>query len=521
MPSSAAFMDTPPLSANLAAVILAAARLIGKSLDLTVTIGGILKLLSDRLALKRGRVVQPDPVTGLLHITYSHGLRQQEILGGVYEIGEGVTGAVMATGDIALIPDVSKEPAYVGRISSLGHGKPPLAYIAVPILQNDACIGVLAVEREGLQPSEYAGDLYVLRIMAAMISQILRIHALISDQTGDLLRENRRLKRTESADDAAVHGIVGRSPALRRALDDAAKAASSEASVMLFGESGCGKERFARMIHLASPRRDKPFVCINCAAIPPHLLEAELFGHEKGAFTGAGALRKGKFEIASGGTLFLDEIGDMAPDLQAKLLRVLQERSVQRLGANEEIAVDVRLISATNKHLEDAVKTGDFRLDLYYRLNVIPIPLPPLRERRGDIELLALYFLARYNQQRHRNVLLTKEALLRLEGHDWPGNVRQLENLIERLVIMSDAESISAGEIERILGAETAITLDKLNREGPTAEAFKPYKKVNVEERIAIIEALRAAGGNKTHAARLLGMSIRQLYYRLDKLNIG
>jgi Nif-specific regulatory protein len=352
-----------------------------------------------------------------------------------------------------------------------------------------------------------------------MIGQILRIHGLVSEQTGDLLRENQRLKRTESADDAAVHGIVGRSPALRRALDDAAKAASSEASVMLCGESGCGKERFARMIHLASARRDKPFVCINCAAIPPNLLEAELFGHEKGSFTGAGALRKGKFEIAAGGTLFLDEIGDMAPDLQAKLLRVLQERVVQRIGSNAEIAVDVRLISATNKHLEDAVRAGEFRLDLYYRLNVIPIPLPPLRERRGDIELLALYFLARYNQQRHRNVVFTKEALLRLERYDWPGNVRQLENVIERLVIMSDAETISADEIERILGAETAITLDGLNREGAretsAAPTFKPYKKVNAEERAAIIGALRAAGGNKTHAARLLVMSTRELYYRL------
>lgn len=523
-------VDAPALSPDQAAVIHAAAQLIGKSLDLAVSIGAVLELLAERLLLKKGRVIQTDPASGLLRITYSYGLSEQEIAKGVYTMGEGVTGRVMATGEIALIPDVNREPAYIGRISSIESTRILPAYIAVPILQNDACIGVLAVQREELNLPQSAGDLYVLQITAAMIGQILHIHALVSERTAEILRENQNLKRVKSMEDAAVHGIVGHSPALRRALDEAEKAASSSATVLLIGESGCGKERFARMIHLASQRRDKPFVCINCAAIPPTLLEAELFGYEKGSFSGATAMRKGKFEIAAGGTLFLDEIGDMTPDLQAKLLRVLQEKVVQRIGSNEEIPLDVRIISATNKQLKDAVKTGEFRLDLYYRLNVLPIHLPPLRERDGDIELLALYFLARYNQQQHRNVLFTGAALRRLETYDWPGNVRQLENVIERLVIMSDEELIDAAEIDHILGTETDITIDDLGKEnspriaqeqGSTAaESFKPHKRVYPGERATIIEALREADGNKTQAARRLGLSTRQLYYRLAKLKI-
>jgi Nif-specific regulatory protein len=328
-----------------------------------------------------------------------------------------------------------------------------------------------------------------------------------------------------------VHGIIGNSKALRHAVAEARKAAGSDATVMLIGESGSGKERFARMIHLASERRDQPFVCINCAAIPANLLETELFGHEKGAFTGALAARAGKFETATGGTLFLDEIGDMPLDLQAKLLRVLQERTVQRIGSNSETPVDVRILTATNKQPEEAVKRGDFRLDLFYRLNVIRIVLPPLRERNGDIDLLALYFLARYNQQYRRNLVLDRSALNCLAAYDWPGNVRQIENVIERLVIMSDRDRIGAAEISEVLTAEAAIDVDDITaqspRAGDTSHPFwsgagpRPYQKVRHTDKANIMAALRLAKGNKTHAARALGMSARQLQYRLAKLNIA
>jgi len=509
------------VTSEFAAVILAAAKLIGRSLEPAVAIGGILKSLSSLLALDKGRVILPDPDAGVLRIAYAHGLSDREVRKAVYPLGEGITGRVMTTGELALIPDVSQEPDFLALVTpDSDYDLQPLAYIAVPIMRKDMPIGVLAVQRRAPKPAQFVHDLNVLQIMAAMIGQILQINALIREQTKELRQENERLKHLDHIEGEAVHGIVGRSPALRRAVEEARKAAaSSQATVMLIGESGTGKERFARMIHLASERRDKPFVCINCAAIPPNLLEAELFGYEKGSFTGAVAARMGKFEIASGGTLFLDEIGDMAPDLQSKLLRVLQEKTVQRIGAEREIPVDVRIVSATNKQLEEAVKVNAFRLDLYYRLNVIPIMLPPLRERQGDIQLLGLYFLARYNQQQHRDVVFTPEALERLAGYEWPGNVRQLENIIERLVIMSDAERIGAEDISRMLLPESSIRPGDVS--GATVESFpRPYRKVQDDERERIIAALRRAQGNKTHAARQLGMSPRQLHYRLIKLKI-
>lgn len=513
---------TQGLTSEFAAVILAAAKLIGKSLEPAVAIGGILKLLSTELCLDKGRVVLPDPDTKLLRIAYAHGLSDEDIRKGSYAPGEGVTSRVMLSGEIALIPNVADDPDFLARVTpDADNYAQPLAYIAVPIVQNDTPVGVLAVQCRVPKKAPFVQDLNVLQIVAAMIGQILHINTLVGEKTRELRQEYERLERIEQIAGEAVHGIVGRSPALSRAVDEARKAAASSlATVMLIGESGTGKERFARMIHLSSERRDKPFVCINCAAIPPNLLESELFGYEKGSFTGANSSRPGKFEIAAGGTLFLDEIGDMAPDLQAKLLRVLQEKTVQRIGSGHEIPVDVRIVSATNKQLEDAVRNNAFRLDLYYRLNVIPITLPPLRERQGDIQLLALYFLARYDQQQHRNVMFTPEALQRLADYDWPGNVRQLENIIERLVIMSDAELVTGEEIDRMLLMEATIKPENWNGETTMEFPPRPYRKVRKNEREDIVAALRLAQGNKTDAARRLGMSPRQLHYRLIKLNI-
>lgn len=526
----------PSLSPQIANVLLESSQLIGRALDPLIAINGILKLLSDHLALKQGRVVLPDPESGLLHIAYAYGLTEIQKTEGFYGLGEGITGRVMSTGEIALIPDISKAPEYVSRITTpFDHQHHATAYIAVPIMQNDAPAGVLAVHRLDTLNCQFESDLYVLQIVAAMISQILSISQLVKEKTSLLEQECRNLKTTNTLANQTVYGILGKSPRLRQSIGEAHKAATSEATVMLIGESGTGKERFARMIHLASGRRDRPFVCINCAAIPPNLLESELFGHVKGGFTGAISSRPGKFEVAATGTLFLDEIGDMAFDLQAKLLRVLQEKTVQRIGSNEDTPVDVRVITATNKQLEDAVKNGVFRVDLYYRLNVIRIDLPPLRERDGDIQLLALYFLSRANQIHRHNVVLSKDALKCLENYDWPGNVRQLENVIERLVIMSDTNLVSADEINLVLRQESQINVRDLTSDTTKAAIVddlrqpasranvpttRPYNRVRNEEREAILTALLKARGNKTLAARHLGMSSRQLHYRLNKLAI-
>lgn len=521
----------PALAPQMAEVILDASRLIGRTLDPGASIEGILALLSNKLGLTQGRVVLPDPASGLLRITYSHGLSKSEIERGHYTLGEGVTGRVMASGEIALIPDISKEPTYVARVFAPTQKQDiAVAYMAAPIVRDDVPVGVLAVHRLENMQCHFDSDLFIVQIMATMIGQILHIHDLVDQKTRRLKEVNRALKHRQH-ETTAVHGIIGKSAALRHSIEQARKAAASEATVMLVGESGSGKERFARMIHLASSRRDKPFVCINSAAIPDNLLESELFGHEKGAFTGATTSRVGKFEMAAGGTLFLDEIGDMPFDLQAKLLRVLQEKTLQRVGGSREISVDVRIITATNKRLEEGVNSGSFRLDLFYRLNVIRIQLPPLRQRKDDIELLALYFLNRCNQLHKRNVVLNNNALDQLKQYEWPGNVRQLENVIERLVVMSDHEVVEGDIITATLTDESGIALDDeagINR-ATTEEVLpqggdfvmRPYTKVRPDERDAIIGALRQARGNKTVAARVLGMTARQLHYRLNKLSIN
>jgi len=340
----------------------------------------------------------------------------------------------------------------------------------------------------------------------------------------DHVAERRRLERAnrelaEAVDERAVsERLIGRSEAFRSMVELAETAAESEATIMIRGESGTGKEVIAELIHRSSPRAEGPFVKVNCAAIPESLLESELFGHEKGAFTDARRSRKGRFEAANGGTIFLDEIGDMSPTLQVKLLRVLQERELERLGGEGRvIPLDFRLVAATNRDLEALVQTREFREDLYYRINVITVEVPPLRERAEDIELLANHFAARFGRKNERQVHgVSREALARLQAHDWPGNVRELENVIERAVVLGgrspwverqhlatlDAPSplVDGDRIERLLGAE--VSLDEVERE-------------------LIVKALARVRGNVTQAAKLLGLSRRTLQYRMGKHEVA
>lgn len=512
------------LQAHALDVLLETSQIIGDSLAIEDTVKAILHLLSSNLHLHRGRVILPDPESGKLRIRFALQLSQAECERASYSIGEGITGQVMATGQIALIPDVSSEPMYLARITNIRSLQDQrLAYIAVPILQNNSPIGVLAVEAGKPIQSDFQQELHVLKIIAAMIGQLARISGLVHKKTQQLLKQTTEHKE-EHPKPGMVYGILGESVELRKSIKMALKAAESDASVLLEGESGSGKERFARMIHLAGPRRDQPFVCINCAAIPTNLLETELFGHEKGSFTGATSSRPGKLELADGGTLFLDEIGDMGLDLQAKLLRVLQDKVVQRIGGQKEFQVDTRIITATNQRLKDAVGQGNFRMDLYYRINVIRIKLPPLRARQSDIRLLASYFMIRENQRHGRNVVLGSDAQKALENYSWPGNVRQLENIIVRLVIMSEKQNITAREIEVILAEDDQISIPTF-MDNPAlididSNTGRPYERVNTNERHSIIQALDSTRGNKTAAAGKLGLSPRQLYYRMQKLKI-
>jgi len=344
---------------------------------------------------------------------------------------------------------------------------------------------------------------------------------LVLERARELQRlhmENRQY-RQEIQRRFAPQNLIGHSDSMRRILDLIEKVADSDSTVLIFGETGTGKELVARAIHYRSNRMDKPLVPINCAAIPGDLLESELFGYEKGAFTGAHKTKAGRFELADGGTLFLDEIGEMSPQLQVKLLRVLQERSFERLGAVKSIQVDVRIVAATNRDLEASIREGKFREDLYYRLSVIPIHIPPLRDRREDIPVLIEHFLENFNKQKKKEVEgITPRAMEALVQYSWPGNVRELENLVERLVVIKRAGTIDLDDLpEKIRGADFE---DNLPRIFLPEDGIQLDAAVHRLEKELIIQALKRTNGVKKEAARLLGMKRTTLIQKMRRGNI-
>jgi Nif-specific regulatory protein len=412
--------------------------------------------------------------------------------------------------------------------------------MAVPIIADESPIGVLAFHRLRVRERPFSRDLALLQVMATFIAQVLVINELVSERTAQLMSENLLLKnKLESK--GARFGIMGQSPALHQAIQQALQVADTNTTVLLLGESGTGKERFARMQHLASKRAQGPFVSINCAAIPSSLIESELFGHEKGAFTGAVGTKQGKIELASGGTLFLDEIGDMDLDLQAKLLKVLEYKVIQRVGGSKDINVDVRILAATHKNLQEAVNENRFRLDLFYRLNVFPIRLPALRARRGDVPILCRFFLNMANEEYGRKQNFTSGALRILEQYPWPGNIRQLENLVKRSVLLCVENQISEELIQQILDEEVGVNSPDMpevkdqaveinsdiamsggdfNQGSMATDGLRPYLRVREDESSQILQALAKQQGNKTRAAMSLGMTPRQFRYRIKKLNL-
>jgi Nif-specific regulatory protein len=439
-------------------VVREAVALLGKSQDEAHVVREILHLLSEFLGLNRGRVVLPDPETGELRIVHAYGLTQEEIVRGKYLPGEGITGRVMTSGQTAIVQDVDAEPLFLFRAVARENLPPQtVSYIALPLEQGGRQIGVLGVHRLRERPRPLARDQQVLKIAATLITHVILLNEFVRERTSRLESENRELKwaLTKDLSTYGSFGIVGESLQLRRALKQIEQVAQSEATVLLLGESGTGKELFARALHLSSPRRDAPFVKVNCGAIPENLVESELFGYEKGAFTGAIGSRPGYFEQADNGTLFLDEVGDLPLAMQVKLLRVLQEHSIQRIGARKEVPVNVRIVAATNQDLQLLVSQGKFRLDLFYRLNVIPVRLPALRERAEDIRHLVRYYLNQLDQGYQRNVNITPEAMQRLTDHPWPGNIRQLRNVLERLILLAEGAIIGEREVMAVLQAET------------------------------------------------------------------
>lgn len=505
-------------------------RLVGRSLAPEQVFREMLHLMSELLGLNRGRLVLLDdagegapggPERRTASIRHAYGLTREETASGRYAWGEGLTGCVLATGQPVIVQDIDREPQFLFRAVARDQLPPEtVAFLALPVVVNGQPIGVLACHRIRDRQRHLNDDLAVLRVLATLAGQLLQLQQLVDEKTRGLQDRNAMLAQTLDSK-TARYGLIGSSPVLLRALGELEQVSQASVSVLLLGESGTGKELFARALHLASGRRDQPFIKVNCAAIPESLFESELFGHERGAFTGAHSARPGWFEQADGGTLFLDEVGELPLALQSKLLRTLQEGTLVRLGGRREVQVNVRLVAATHRDLSADVQAGRFRQDLYYRLNVIPIRLPSLRERPEDIPALTLHFLNRANQAHERNVNLSAGALQLLARHDWPGNIRELGNLIERLVLLAGQNVVTEEALQRFVQQPPTDTAAAPPLAAPHAPALvRDYAPATSHSARALQAALQAHGGNQSRAAQSLGLTLRQYSYRLRKAGL-
>ena len=473
----------------------------------------VLDLMAREVGLIRGTILLVSPDGEELMIEAAHGLTPREKSQVRYQIGEGIVGNVVATGKAAMIPSVAAEPRFLDRLHQRRRQDPEkdVSFICVPILVGSEVIGALAADLPLEEVDALTANSRALSIIASMIAKDVHSRRLSEMEKQHLEEENLRL-REELEDRFRPENIIGNSNAMREIYRQIYQVAPSDATVLIRGESGTGKELVAHAIHYASPRAKGPFIKVNCAALPENLIESELFGHEKGAFTSAIQSRRGRLEEADGGTLFLDEIGDFSLATQVKLLRVLQEREFERVGSNETRKSNVRIICATHRDLEQLVETSAFRQDLYYRINVFPIVMPPLRNRKDDISLLCDHFIERYAGRMNKDVRrITTPAINMMMSYHWPGNVRELENSIERAVLLSTDGVIHAHHLPPTLQTSDA---------SDTVGAGSLDDRVALFERDIIVDALKRSSGNVSAAARDLGTTSRILGYRAKQLEI-
>ncbi len=486
-------------------------RVLNSSLALRDKLQGVLEILHERAGMRSGMLALREKNTDALVIcsvkqTASGNTDRQPVR---YEPGEGLIGTILDEGYTIVVERIADEPRFLGK---LGLYDPALPFIGAPIrIAGDEVVGVLAA-----QPTDanLLGErARFMEMVANLIAQSVEMLRGVEQRHKDLTEERDQLKQSLRKN-YGFENIIGHTPAMQRVFDLVRQVAKWNTTVLIRGESGTGKEVIANAIHYHSACAGGPFIKLNCAALPDNLLESELFGHEKGAFSGAVNQRKGRFELANQGTIFLDEIGEISAQFQAKLLRVLQEGEFERVGGVQTLKVRVRIIAATNRDLEEAVDKGQFREDLYYRLNVMPINMPPLRERLEDIPQLADFLLARISKQQGGRPLVIKESALRiLMRHDWPGNVRELENTLERAAIMS-SEGIIDRDAIVLTGIEDELSL------GLSPTAKPEFNAEGMDEREQVIAALEQAGWVQAKAARLLNMTPRQIAYRVRILNI-
>ena len=553
-------------------------KILSRSLDLRRSLHDVLNLLATHLHVRRAMVCLSAGDGHDLQVVAETGLSPDEAKRAQFRTGEGIIGRIFKSGMPIVVPDINNEPLYLHRTAERPQPGEIVAFLGVPLREGTNVVGVLSVDRrtEGEPASRFDTDLRFLMMIGNLIGQTIRLHRMVEHAQENLRVENRRLA-TELKGKYTIENVIGRSKRMQQVFAEVHQAAPGRSTVLLRGESGTGKEVIARAIHTLSNRHDGPFVKVNCAALPESLLESELFGHEKGAFTGATQERKGRFEMAHGGTLFLDEIGDISPGFQAKLLRVLQEREFERVGGNRTIRVDVRLITATNRNLEEAVTKGEFRADLYFRINVLSIFLPALRERREDIPLLVEHFVERVGEELGRDLRVSPEAMHVMANCHWPGNVRELENCVERMATMARGNVIRDSDLacqknlcfssvfwkpndHRVIpivngnAAASAVSSatgatpggiapptpvlpvnggSSYSSSAPVASApvVSPVPPVTVDEadfgepelrtsRERLVSAMEQCGWVQAKAARLLGLTPRQIGYALKKYNV-
>ena len=487
---------------------------LASSSNLKECLENVVNILSKDKEMENGTVTIINPITSKLEIEVADGITAEARRRGTYKLGEGITGRVVASGSPIIIPQIGDEPGFLNKTRTRGdERKKKFSFLCVPIKTANHTIGALSVDREypdGLG-KESENDLRFLTVVSGLIAETVHRVQTVNEEKEALRRENSKLRRELSSKNR-IQDIIGNSSRMQEVFEMVHRVADSNATVLLRGESGTGKTLVAKAIHHNSNRQEGPFIVVNCSALPENLLESELFGHEKGSFTGAHTRKIGRFEMAQAGTLFLDEIGEISPAVQVKLLNVIQERTFHRVGGAQPISADIRLVAATNRNLEKAVKENDFREDLYYRLNVFPVYLPPLRERRTDILLLAEFFLEKYAQENKKDIKrISTSAIDLLIQYHWPGNVRELQNCLERAVLICDEESIKSIHLPPTLQSSDSIRGgDKIS----LARSVENY------ERDLIIDALKNNNGNQTKAAKYLDTSLLIINYNIHGYHI-
>jgi len=479
---------------------------LSESLDLKTALKFVLQIMAENMEMPRGALTILNRSSGKIVIEEAHGLLPEEQAKGKYHMGEGITGQVIDTGETVIVPRISDSSLFLDRTGSRKKlNKRDIAFICVPIKIGNEVIGTISVDRLITEGTSFEEDVRLLTIIASTISQAVRLRQLAQEELDKIKAENRRLQ-DELRIMYGPKTIIGTSKVMQNIYGMIEKVCRTNATVLILGESGVGKERVAHAIHYNSSYARGPYIIVNCAALPESLIESELFGHEKGAFTGATEFRKGRFELANNGTIFLDEIGDLPPAVQTKLLRVLQERMFERLGGNMSIKVNIRIIAATNRDLEALIREGKFREDLYYRLNIFPIVVPPLRERKTDIILLANHFIDKYAKEMDKKIAsISAPATDLLIHYHWPGNVRELENVIERAMVLAAPPAIKPADLPYQLSNTTPTAAD---------DTLESMEKVHTER------ILQRTGWNITRAAEILDIDRVTLYNKISRYGL-